>query len=149
MLRAVTLYLLLAAAPQAGWKSLSAEGLSLMAPPATTLESAPNIDAARTWWIRNPGFTITVDAGAWLGDSDDAEPALCYTAEPIVVDGHDAILRTTKRAARLDCPENYASLFIASNHAGGKAFALSVRVKSRDDFATIRAVIASVHFARW
>ena len=148
MWRVFSMALLLAAAPQGGWKPLHAEGLSLMAPPATTLESAPNIDS-RAWWIRDPRFTITIEAGGWLGDSDDAEPALCYTSERIDLDGHGATLRTAKPNARLDCPENYASLFIAPSHVGGKAFSLSVRVKSREDFVAVRALIATIHFAGW
>jgi hypothetical protein len=125
----------------AGWKTLSAGALSLSAPPGTDLLPARR---QLSWRLAGAGFELRVDLDG--ADGDDAEPALCYEREAIVIDGRSALLRVAKPAPRLDCPERYMSLYVPP--AGAKK-ALYVSGLGDDDNALVvlRTVILSIRIA--
>jgi hypothetical protein len=118
-----------------GWQHLSSGALSLDASADSTLEATRD-----GWRLANPRFTLTVRAAQGVGDADDAEPVVCYRAQHVTVDGRRALLRVAREHVRLDCPENYASLYLPG---------LFVAVQARDwgDLAEARDVIASLHIA--
>ncbi len=128
------------------WRPVAAGDLSLMAPPGTAavLAQSPGV---RTWTVRAAQMRVVIRSGPTVGDGDDSEPRVCYAAERIVVDGRAAALRVARENPRLDCPENYASLYIATPRAGGSAIYVSAQAADRNALAALRPMLATLHIS--
>ena len=124
---------LLAGAQAPGWQTFARDGIALSAPVDSKVEATRD-----GWRLRNPRFTLTIRAGQGVSDADDSEPAVCYHTQAVVVDGRRALLRVAREHVRLDCPENYASLYLPGLFVAAQA-------QDWDDLATAREVIATLH----
>jgi hypothetical protein len=124
---------LLAVALLAGWQSFAQGGISLSTPADSTLEAT-----REGWRLHNPRFVLTIRAGQGVSDADDSEPTVCYHLQDVTVDGRPARLRVAREHVRLDCPENYASLYLSG-------LFVAVQARDWDDLATARDVIATLH----
>jgi hypothetical protein len=137
-MRAAALFaaVLLAGAQAPGWQAYAQDGLTLSAPADSKLEATRD-GGVETWRLRNPRFTLTIRSGQGVSDADDSEPPVCYHAQAVTVDGRPALLRVAREHVRLDCPENYASLYLPG-------LFVAVQARDWDDLATVRAVIATL-----
>jgi hypothetical protein len=123
---------LLAGAQAPGWQTFARDGLTLSAPADSTLEAIRD-----GWRLGSPRFTLTIRAGQGVSDADDSEPPVCYHAQAVTVDGRPARLRVAREHVRLDCPENYASLYLPG-------LFVAVQARDWDDLAAARDVIATL-----
>ena len=142
-MRRTLLALLIAVAPAAAAPQ-EAGGLSLDAPALSVLRTS----GPGAWLLRAHSFTIGIAHGPNVPDLDDAEPPRCYAVQRIVLDGQDAVLRSSRADARLDCPENYVSLYLPPASAGGSALFVWGRSVAFEDIPAMQAVIASIRLAR-
>jgi hypothetical protein len=124
---------MLAGAQASGWQSFSRNGISLSAPADSKLETTRD-----GWRLNNPRFTLTIRSGQGVSDADDSEPPVCYRVQDVTVDGRPGRLRVAREHVRLDCPENYASLYLPGLFA-------AVQAQDWDDLAEARDVIATLH----
>jgi hypothetical protein len=124
--------LLLAVALLAGIQPFARDGVTLSAAPDSTLEATHD-----GWRLTNARFTLTIRSGQGVGDADDSEPPVCYHAQVVMVDGRRALLRVAREHVRLDCPENYASLYLPGLFVAAQA-------RDWDDLAEARDAIASL-----
>ena len=108
--------------------------LSLSAPPDSTLEATHD-----GWRLHNPRFTLTIRAGQGASDADDSEPPVCYHTQAVTMDGRRATLRVAREHVRLDCPENYESLYLPG-------LFIAAQAQDWDNLATARDVIISLRF---
>ena len=124
---------LLAGAQAPGWQTFSRDGISLSAPANSKLETAQG-----GWRLRNPRFTLTIRSGQGVSDADDSEPPVCYRMQAVTVDGRPARLRIAREHVRLECPENYASLYLPGLFVAVQAQDWCDLAEARDAIATLR-----------
>jgi hypothetical protein len=111
--------------------------LSLQVPSEARVASRPGglrIEAARFW--------LDIRIGPAVQDLDDGEPAVCYTSETLMLADRRATLRIARPSPRLDCPERYASLYLAPR--AGDAVYLMGQGSSYEDLALLREIVATI-----
>jgi hypothetical protein len=121
---------------------LTTDALSLGAPSQSVLRAS----GAGTWQLRAHSFTIGIARGPSVADLDDAEPRRCYDVAPIVLDNRRALLRQSRASARLDCPENYVSVYLPPAAPGESALFVWGRSADVNDMTAMAGVIASIRF---
>ena len=129
---ALLVAVLLAGAQAPGWQSFSRDGISLSASADSKQETTQG-----GWRLHNPRFTLLIRSGQGVSDADDSEPPVCYHAQEIAVDGRTGRLRVARKHVRLDCPENYASLYLPG-------LFVAIQAQDWDDLAEAREVIATL-----
>ncbi len=60
----------------------------------------------------------------------------------MTVAGEAAVLRVAKQSPRLDCPENYASLYLPA--AGAEAFYIFAQAASPGDLDPVPDIVSSI-----
>jgi hypothetical protein len=130
---ALLLTALLADAQAPGWQTFSRDGLTLSAPADSKLEMTRD-----GWRLHNPRFTLTIRSGQGVSDADDSEPPVCYRVQALTVDGRPARLRVAREHVRLDCPENYASLYLPGLFVAAQAHDWDDLDAARDVIATLK-----------
>jgi hypothetical protein len=122
---------------------LKAGAISLDAPSQSVLRAS----GSGAWLLRAHSFTIGIARGPSVADLDDAEPRRCYGVAQIVLDNRLAMLRESRASARLDCPENYVSVYLPPAAPGELGLFVWGRSVDSDDIPAMAAVVASIRFA--
>jgi hypothetical protein len=130
-----------AAGLREGWSPFVSPEVWFAVPPFTRVDTLAD---AHAWKVRGPKFSIQIELSPSVGDGDDSEPRICYTAELIALGAGRAVLRVSRPHPRLDCPENYASLYVPAA-PGRPALYLSARADEYADLDAVRAVVTTIH----